>query len=141
MSSSTIKKILNFLSVFGFIGMAIWGASIGVDKADYDERFLYGFLGFIIEAVVGFGVMIMCFAIGNALADLERTADAAEEIAYKLKFNDNDSSQKSGNSSTISKLSAINRDETYVSDTWTCKKCGRVNEKASMTCKDCGEYK
>lgn len=140
MSSSTIKKILTVLGIISLIGLAILGAKTGSDMASSDEEVLYGFLGFIIGAVVGFGNLIICFAIGNALADLERTADAAEEIAYKLKHSGSESSQ-SGNLSTISKLSAINRSEAYVSDTWTCKKCGRVNEKASMTCKDCGEYK
>lgn len=137
MSSSTIKKILNFLGVFaaiGAIGMAIWNSA---DASSGSE----GFLGIIIGSLVGFGSLIICFAIGNALADLERTADATEEIAYRMKFGGLEGSQNTGNSSTLSKLSNINNNNAYVSDTWTCKKCGRVNEKASMTCKDCGEYK
>ena len=142
MSSKTIKTILIVLGVISAIGLVIYGANLGSDMAGYrDNEFLYGFLGLIIGGVVGFGVLVSCFAIGNALSDLERTADATEEIAYLLKHGDSQISKSANHSSSISKLSAINNNEHYVSDSWTCKKCGRVNLKADMTCKDCGEYK
>lgn len=141
MSSKKIKTILVVLGFISAVGLAIYGANIGSGLAPHsDESAGYGFVGFLVGAVMGFGVLVSCFAIGNALSDLERTADATEEIAHLLKHGDSQISKSANHSSSISKLSA-NNNEHYVSDSWTCKKCGRVNLKADMTCKDCGEYK
>ena len=146
MSSKTIKNILSALGIIDAIALAIYGAILGSGMArSSDDEFGYGFLGFIIGCVVGFGIIIVCFAIGNALFDLERTADATEELCVLLRKN-NSNSNDNGNSSSerrrplSERLNSGNNDH-YVSDSWTCKKCGRVNLKADMTCKDCGAYK
>lgn len=146
MSSKTIKTILTALGIIDTIALAIYGANLGSGMArSSSDEFGYGFLGFIIGCVVGFGILIICFAIGNALFDLERTADATEEICALLRKN-NSNSNSNGNSSTehrrpLSERLSSGNNEHYVSDSWTCRKCGRVNLRADMTCKDCGEYK
>ena len=154
MSNKTIRNILIASGIITDIILAIYGANLGVSMAGYDSEFLYGLLGFICGALAGFDIIVICFAIGNSLYALERTADATEELLCEFRksfsvelteLNDNKKQTSvpavKNTSRTINKLSSIANGEQFVSDSWTCKKCGRVNLRADMTCKDCGEYK
>lgn len=139
MSSRTIKVILRVAGVLSGIGGMIIGGEIAENVLGMES-----FLAFVVAAIIGFLFLVSYFAIGNVVADMERTADAAEEICQELKKLNSEkanSSVSNGSLNAVNKLSTINNNEHYVSDSWTCKKCGRVNLKADMTCKDCGEYK
>ncbi len=141
MSSKTIKTILTVLGIIDTIALAIYGANLGSSMArSSSDEVGYGFFGFIIGCIVGFGILIICFAIGNALFDLERTADATEEICALIRKNNSSDNSHEPKRSLSERLNSGNNDN-YVSDSWTCRKCGRVNLRADMTCKDCGEYR
>ncbi|MBQ8842893.1 MAG: hypothetical protein IJZ65_09720 [Ruminiclostridium sp.] len=139
MSSRTIKVILRVAGVISGIGGMIIGGEIAENVLGMES-----FLVFVVAIVTGFLFLVSYFAIGNVVADMERTADAVVYIYKELKkINQGTeaSSVSKGTFSTINKLSSIANGEQYVSDSWNCKKCGRLNQKTDMICKDCGEYK
>ena len=80
MSSKTIKVILRVAGVISGIGGMVIGGEIAENVLQMES-----FVAFLVAISGGFLSLVICFAIGNAVADLERTAKAAEEIVSLLK--------------------------------------------------------
>ena len=145
MSNKTIRSILIKSGYFAAIVAAIYGAKTAAETA-YEYEFLHGVLGFIIGAMIGFEFILICYAIGNSLMDIERTADATEDLLNEFRkgisIELTEVKQNTNPSSSVSKNSKLS-DSPQLSPTekWTCKKCGQPNEQHLSSCKGCGAYK
>lgn len=129
-SGNVCKGLAVALEILGVIGSIVVAFSSG-------EGFdLVTFLTYVFAISV---CSVFLYAIGEIVLELKEMNGYVHEIWGKV--------IKSERQTIISQTKEQPAASSYAAGiakkvaTWTCKKCGRVNDSKDMSCKDCGTYK
>ena len=140
-AGSKIKTVAWVVFVAGIIVSVIQAISAAQVMQGWGEV-RFSFWNFLLTLVIGiltsFVSALVLYAFGEITENTKRTARWAEETAEALKTAAK--AAKASDAAAPAPAPKVIR-KVNISESWTCKKCGCLNEKGSLSCKDCGAYK
>ena len=140
-----IKTLAVVLFVIGIIGSLVCAVVFGRTAPDRWGETQFSFLSFILILAVGvlssFISSLFLYAFGDIADNIQVIASSALETAAAAKATAKAAEQTATSSAPVSSPKPAYSHKTDTAGDWVCKKCGTRNDKSTMFCKDCGEYR
>ncbi|MBE6846183.1 MAG: hypothetical protein E7508_10920 [Ruminococcus sp.] len=108
-----LSKLIKVVTVIGMILCVVWGLYIGIES----ESFVAFIIGGVVSPIVLWIGSLFTIGLLDMMSDVNQIKSSIYEIEHRKPA------------------------EKVNSNTWTCSKCNKTNEKSSVYCISCGEKK